>query len=270
MSAFKDRLSKMNESWQTSREETSGAFNEAFEDGVYAFQLQSLALRESNANGELMAVAEHYCLEGEPAGEVYTNFFNLEKEKDGKLWGQIFLAQLVEALGYETPENMEDLEENLQEVADAAPKYTARVKTSKDGYKNLSIIRVTEQQADFEGERAAEEEAPAEAAPAAEKAAAPAEAAPEDNGSAALLEFCEAWDIKPEGAGREAILAELNAFEWKADDLTAEEAQLLDDAGVTVKTTAPPKPKPKAKPKPKPKAPAGKAGGKRPRASRGR
>lgn len=259
MAGFKDRLAAMDDAWKTSREETMGAFNEAFEDGVYPFQLQSLSLRESAGNGELLALAEHYCLEGDPAGEVYTQWFNLEKENDeGKRWGQVFLAQLVENLGYETPEDFSEIEETLAEIADAAPKYTARIKT-KDGYKNISIIRVDEERAEFAGERpeaegaeVSETEPEAEAGTEAE-AEAEAEPTAAENGTAELLEFCEAWDLQPEGNDRDSILACLGEFDWQEygeTPVTGEEAAVLRRAGIPVKAA----PKPAAKPKPAPKA----------------
>ena len=278
MPGFKDRLAKMNETWNINREERGGGnFNDAFEDGVHSFQLQSFRLRESNASGELMAVAEHYCLEGAAGGEVYTSFFNLEKANDeGKIWGQIFLAQLLESLGYEAPEDMGCLEEILAEIEADAPKYTARVRTNKDGYKNFGVIRVTEQKAEFEGERTEEPTAapaPARSTNGARKAPAPppeetpAEEAPATDPE--LETFCQAWDVTPADDSMESILAALREYEWKAADLTADELKLLNQHGIPVTAKAAPRPAPRPAPAVKvaPRAPAPRPGPKPGRAA---
>jgi len=277
--AFEKRLGKMAETWSNSREE-KGGFNEAFEDGVHTFQLQRLALQESGSSGQLMAVAEHYCCEGEQAGEVYVQFFNLEKTNDeGKVWGQVFLAQLIEKLGYETPEDVSNLEETLAEIEEAAPKYTARVRTNKQGYKNITIVQVLEEKAEPEfnrdGDKDEKSEKKSSKKPSKEEEGNEEEKTEEEEGDEkevdegeesgddededleALKEFAEAWSVSvDDDVSMKKLVSTLKEYDWEEDKLTEDEVKLLKKHGITIKTT--PKEKPKAKAAPAKKSKKGK------------
>jgi len=146
MSDFAKRLKKLRENWKESMENIGG-MNDAWDDGRYKFQLQSAEIVDAESSGKMMIAIEHYCTEGEMAGEVYREYLQLETK-----WGPFFVMQRIQQLGREVPENPEDIEEVIAEIAEANPIYEATIKTNKDDYKNLKVVKL------LEGETESEEE----------------------------------------------------------------------------------------------------------------
>lgn len=145
MGEFKNRLSKMSGNWDSG---SNTEMNESFIDGIYKFQLQNAEVVESEASGDLMVHVEHYCNEGELAGEVFHQYFNLEKpsEKDGEYWGRTFCCQWIEKMGYVIPDSPDQIEETVAEIAEKAPVYTAKIKENKEGYKQFEVKRLLDEE----------------------------------------------------------------------------------------------------------------------------
>ena len=135
MSEFKNRLSRMGQTWSSGKQGPPGV-----PAGVYNMQMQKCCLKES-ANGAMMIEREHLILDGQHEGEVVRDYMNLETA-----YGPRFATQFIEKMGYESPDNPEDLEELVAAIANDAPTYQAKVKVSGD-FRNVDIIRLTEKPA---------------------------------------------------------------------------------------------------------------------------
>jgi hypothetical protein len=140
-SEFATRLASMQDNWEEGRD---GAFGK-WDDGKYKMQLQDCQIEESKNSGRLQIHAEHFCMEGEQAGEVYHQYLQLETE-----WGPTFVAQFIEALGQEVPDNFEDMPETVAALAEAAPIYMVKLETKKE-FQNLQITKLLEAEAEVEG-----------------------------------------------------------------------------------------------------------------------
>jgi hypothetical protein len=162
---FKNRLSQMKEAWTEGKNAAPGV-----PDGVYTMQLQNCELDESG-NGNMMVKREHLILDGEHAGEVVRDQIVFE----GNAFGARFLSQFIEQMGYESPDNPEDIEDVVTAIAKDARKYTAQVKKAKDSdFRNVRIKALLEE--DEAPATPAAKAAPAKAPPA--KVAAAPKAAP--------------------------------------------------------------------------------------------
>jgi hypothetical protein len=130
--SLKKKLKQFQDNWETSMEEGFGKFPK----GTWKFQLQNAEIVESQSSGRLQIHREHLCIDGEPAGNVLHDYLQLQTEK-----GPRFVMQWVEQMGHEVPERMEDLEEVVEAIAEAAPIYMALVKHSGD-FVNLSVTQL--------------------------------------------------------------------------------------------------------------------------------
>lgn len=134
-SSFKKRLGKMQGNWESSK----SLGGTEFEDGIYKLQLEDAELVESQSSSKLMIKWAWVCLEGDMAGENIRDYSQLESESD---WARKFAMQRIEKLGREVPDQMSDLEEVVEEIADANPIIMAKIKTNKDGFTNIGITRL--------------------------------------------------------------------------------------------------------------------------------
>ena len=140
MSEFKKRLGKMQGNWDAGKEKAA-EFGD-IPDGLYKMQLQDAEIVESQSSEKLQIHVEHLVLEGEQAGQVYHDYLQLETE-----WGPVFIAQFIEKLGREVPDNIDEMEEVISEIAEGAPIYMGKLKT-KDDYQNLRITKLLEGEAE--------------------------------------------------------------------------------------------------------------------------
>jgi hypothetical protein len=107
-------------------------------DGLYTLQLQEAVLKESESSGKLMITRTHLVLDGDYQGETIKDFLSLETEK-----GPYFVAQWVEQMGYEVPDNVEQLEDVILAISGANPVYTGNVKRSGD-FTNVRVKELLE------------------------------------------------------------------------------------------------------------------------------
>ncbi len=132
MSEFRDRLSAMKDAWGKRSQQPEGV-----PAGVYRMQLQDVELAESNTSGKLMVHWAHLIREGEHEGDVAHDYQQIESE-----FGPRFIGLRIEKLGFEVPDDPEDLEETLAAIAEAAPTYMAKLTVSKEGYTNIKVTRL--------------------------------------------------------------------------------------------------------------------------------
>jgi len=132
-SEFANRLAKMQEngSWQNAKKLAHGV-----PSSLYNMQLQGLELKESQ-NGNLMIAREHVILDGEFQGEVVRDNMNLSNEI-----GQRFVAQFIEQMGYQVPDDLTQIEDVLTAILNDAPSYTGQVKHSEEGFTNVQIRKL--------------------------------------------------------------------------------------------------------------------------------
>lgn len=127
---FKNRLKAMQGTWDTNRDPQPNV-----PAGRYTMQLQSAELSE-NSNGKLQIHTENLVIDGEYSGEVAHDFLQLENEI-----GMQFTARWIEAMGYDVPDDMAEIEEIVASIAEAAATFTGKVKVSK-GFTNVQVIEI--------------------------------------------------------------------------------------------------------------------------------
>ena len=158
MGKFSKRLKEMNERYETAKESTQGV-----PEGKYTLQIQSCEIKESGSE-KLYVLIEYLVMDGDYEGEVIrsTQFF----ENDV---GLRILCQWIEQLGFELPDDIADLEDIIEQIADAAPMINATVKPNDDYAPNVYIDELLEEEdaetgddAEGEEEQAEEEEDGAE------------------------------------------------------------------------------------------------------------
>lgn len=132
MSEYRERLKAMSDAWKTGREQPEGV-----PPGIYHMQLQDVELTESQSSGKLMVHWTHLITDGEQSGETVHDYQGVEQERSA-----FFIGLRIEQLGFEIPDDPEDLEEVLAAIADAAPSYRGRVTRSKEGFTNVRILNL--------------------------------------------------------------------------------------------------------------------------------
>lgn len=137
---FRKRLKGTKKVWDAGRAE-----QETLPNGIYTMQLQKCELRESKS-GNLMILREHLVVEGEFDGEVATDFLHLETER-----GPYFVARFLEKVGFEAPDDPEEIADMVEQLNTDNPIYTAEVKTKEGSdFTNINIQRMLEGSADVD------------------------------------------------------------------------------------------------------------------------
>ena len=121
MSKFSKKLGQYNDMWKKGKDQGGD-----LPEGQYLLQLESATLRETKA-GNLGISVKYLCVEGEYEGSTVSEFKNITSGK-----GPYFVAQWFGALGFDAPDDIEDIEDLLIEMADQAPIANCTVKVSGD------------------------------------------------------------------------------------------------------------------------------------------
>ena len=163
---MQDKLKSMNRLYSGAKDKAPGVT-----DGSYTLQLQSCKLDQSKSSGNLMVVRDHYVVEGEFAGEVLRDYIVLSDDR-----GMYALAQFLRQMGYEAPDNLEDVSAILTELDSNNPVYVGMARRSGDSdIYNVKITEVTQSSAAKASAPTAEPAAAKPAsAPAPKQSAAPA------------------------------------------------------------------------------------------------
>jgi len=152
MSKMSNKLKDMKKRWNEGKDKVPGV-----PQGEYIFRLQKAEVAESQTSGNLMVKREHLVVAGEYAGEVVRDNQQLETDN-----GPFFVAKWVESMGYEPPEDIEDLPAILEEMTSDAPLCKGRVSHSGD-FTNVRIegaVDESDVDEELEEEYGEEEEEP--------------------------------------------------------------------------------------------------------------
>lgn len=261
---FKKRLKNMqSEAKEQCSDYTPGGTYAALPDDTYNFRVTA-TLDETKENkakklpARLVVIWKFTVSEGDYEGRSVFDRTIIE----GNKVGLHICRDRIESLGYEWPEeDLEQLEDILDDVVSRAPLITAKTKTKDDGeYVNtrINIIEVlepfgVEETVDAEGEVEETEPEPEpeqikkKASLSKKKAEPEPEPEPEEVEEAeaeevaetlqALLDFCAAQGIDgvtEENTVEEIVTAftdETDGVQFKADELTEEEIELLTEIG---------------------------------------
>jgi hypothetical protein len=295
MSDFKKKLAAAGSSWKNAKKRVSenrGSTFVDYDDGKYIAKLTKAELTESESSGRLQ-VDFSWRFEEEPyEGKIKHAYQGIETEDN-----MYYLGRDLERLGYELPDDLNDLPETLEAIT--AEGIIARIALkSKGDFQNVYIQKLINQDDDDADDEAVDEEAEAEPTEADEEEVEETDEETEDEGEEEAdeeeaddadaeeedEEEAEEEEAEEEGdeevieievgqrvqaetaKGREPgeiieILEDLNKVRVKLD---SGKVVRLDPDKIEIEVApTPPAPKaktpPKAAPKPEPKAPAKKA-----------
>jgi len=278
---FKNRLKGMSETYDDAPESFMG--NEV-PDGIYEMQLQSAKFDEWQSaqdpeESSLVMDHEWLILDGEHDGEISRKRMWLNNEMG---WSQF--KMWVKTLGHEIPSDIEDSEEVLAEIAEAAPIISGELKTNtaKSGkdYQNLKIRQLIQEESELPEDEEEEEEDELEEDELEEDEEAEDEEVEDDEDEADedeeedenedeedeeeddelidLMAFAQAWEDEIEEniddeSSKQDIVQILKEYDFPRDQLTKEEVELLESTGILKKEKAKSKKKSKEKTKTKSK-----------------
>ncbi len=271
---FKNRLNAMQKTWDTNRDPQP-----SIPAGRYTMQLQNAELSE-NSNGKLQIHTENLVIDGEYSGEVAHDFLQLENEI-----GMQFTARWIEAMGYDVPDDMSEIEEIVASIAEAAPTFQGKVKVSK-GFTNVQVLEILdpgeapEPGEDVKGKKVEVDEGDEVAFEDEDGNALtgtvtkvdddgnvdvdvdgevyeveagdyePSEKKEDESGDdelGELIAFAQSQDIDVDDDDDvDSVTEKISEFEWDKKELTEEEVALLESIGAKF-TKAKPKAKPKKK-----------------------
>jgi len=233
-SKFGDKLKGMKSGWDESQNQYDTMFGGVKIDaGDYIAQVQMAKLTESKSSGKLMIRREHLIVEGSWKGTVVYDNMMLETPM-----GMTFIRRWFEMMGYAAPDDPSEIEDVIEAIAEESATVKIAVKHSGD-FINVAVIEVIESDDDEKQEtksgpsaakskQKAEPEAEAEAEP-------EQEAETEDDADIrdALFAFCKAQDIDTEKDDDSEVLCErIKEYKWPEDELTEDEKELFDAAGI--------------------------------------
>lgn len=156
--SFQSKLKAAQSTWgkARSRAESEKSFSEV-EDGRYLVQITDAKLTESQASGRLQAAFSYVILQGENKGEILRSYDGLESEEN-----QVWFGRKIARLGYDIPEDFDQIQEILAEITSGKPKVFIRVKT-KGEFQNIYIDRMaTAEDGGDDGDEATSDQAEAE------------------------------------------------------------------------------------------------------------
>jgi len=272
---FADRLAGMQNAWATGKDTAPGV-----PEGLYTMQLLEAGIAASQSSGKLMIKRTHTVVGGEQDGEtVYDNLmletdmgmffvarwveqmgfevpdniaeleevvsaiseanpvYTAQVKKSGD-FTNVRVRELLEATADVAKEEEEEPEENASDFAEGEV-----VTFDMDGTEVSGTI------VGFDGDDAHVEDSDGEvwAVPMEDlQATTEEETAPEEDETlVALLAFAQAADIEVDDTATVEQLTEaIGAYSYPREELTDEEAALLENIGIS--PTEPPEPKPKA------------------------
>lgn len=215
------QLKKAKDAWNKAKEIKSD-FDSPIPDGQYVGKLVTAEVGESQSSGRLQVHFKAVVSTGEYKGETINWYSGLKSEQNF-----MYLQRDITRLGKEVPEDINDLEEVLSEIAKEKPSIRFKVVTSGD-FTNVRLLKKLnseeapdEDVSDEEPEDAAEEPAEPEVEEVAEE---PAEE-PEDTIDVGMR---VAFDVK----GKEVVGSVVSV------DAENEKVVVKTDAGTKLKVSA--------------------------------
>lgn len=132
---FKLSASELNKAWKSglaTKDEVAGGGFEA-DDGRYKVALTAADRYESKASGRDQVMFEYTFLEGDYKGKTKRDYNGLDRAESIP-----FLMRKIEAMGFDTPEEIDDLEALLKKMVKAGPQLVIQLKTKGD-FQNVYI-----------------------------------------------------------------------------------------------------------------------------------
>ncbi len=162
MSKEKFKLSKgeLGKVWkqgiENKEEFSKGGGYDVYEDGRYHVAVTDCERAESQSSGRDQVMFEYTFLEGDYKGKTKRDFFGLDRAESIP-----YLIKHIEALGFEAPEDIDELETVLKKIVKAHPKIKVRLKTKGD-YQNVYLEKILseEEGADLEIPEAEDQDLP--------------------------------------------------------------------------------------------------------------
>lgn len=259
-SQFASQLASLNKNWAGAKAKQDEMFGgQQIPAAQYTAQLVGCKLILTKQSQKLAVTRNFLIVDGEYEGKTISDMMGLNFNE----LSPVFLRRWIEQMGYAAPE---DLAAELENVLDAIAKdaHYCKIKVRLFGqYYNIDVLETwSSKDENGEGEG---DSAPAETPAEGEGEAAPAD----DSGTegddpetlASLMAFAASQDLGDVTISDEdtidSLKEKLSDFQWKPEEVTPEEAELLDRVGLG-DLIVKPAPAPKAgKPAPKAKeAPA--------------
>lgn len=213
------------------------------EEGEYIVKLQKAVLKEKN--GSMKIAREHVVVDGEDKGVVIYDQVNMDNEKS-----LAFLWRWVEKMGFEIPEDPEDLVELLEELVESEPVVLVDVKQNDAGFTNINIIELMdesdeeseeseEEEESDEEEESEEEEEPEEESEEAEESEESEEEEESDEQTQLverMITFAYAWDLDgvEDDTDFDSVKQIIAASSYPEENLDEEELALLNELGLEV------------------------------------
>jgi len=190
--------------------------------GEYIARLQSAKLVESKSSGKLMVRREHVLMDGEFKGMVIFDNMILETPM-----GLTFIRRWFDQMGYEAPEDPEEIENVVSAVSKDAANVKIQVKHSGD-FVNVAVIEVLDE----------EKEEPASKASGKTATSGGKGKPADDDEDTELLKnlfiFCKAQDIDTEKDDTIDVLCErIKEYDWPKEELTDDEVEMFEEAGIS-------------------------------------
>ncbi len=235
---FKLSKAELNKAWKegfATKDEFAGG--EVYEDGRYKVALTAADRYESKASGRDQVMFEFTFLEGDYKGKTKRDYNGLDRAESVP-----FLIRKIEAMGFDAPEEADDLEPVLKKMVKARPQFVVQLKTKGD-FQNVYIQKSLDEAETVElppeSAAPAKEEAVRREAP---EAAAPAEEEQVDI-EVGLSVVC--FDEK----GEEEDKGEIVAINEKDEEITVKNEKGKKVIYPVSQIAVAPKPEPVAKPK---------------------
>lgn len=135
-SSYKKKLAKAKKRWKKARKEAEESAFAEFEDGRYIAKLTGAELGESQSSERLQIHWTWTFQEGDYEGQKCHDYDGCETD-DNLVW----VGRKFSRLGYEIPEDFDDIPESLEEIV--ADGVVARIVLKTSGeYQNIQIQRV--------------------------------------------------------------------------------------------------------------------------------
>lgn len=138
MGTFDKKFKQAASMWERAREraQTENKFENELEDGRYIACLSEAKIGESQSSGRLQVAWTFIISEGEYKGQTKRSYDGLESE-DNLMW----LGRKLVQLGYEIPEDLEEVKSVLEAITKDKPIVRVRLKT-KGEFQNVYIDQV--------------------------------------------------------------------------------------------------------------------------------
>lgn len=137
-SKFSQRLGTMKRKWKSSQKRAEQMFGGAkVEEGEYVARLTKAFIKESS-QGNLFIRREHTIIDGEYTGVIIYDNMMLETDL-----GPAFIRRWIDTLGYNQPEEPEELEDFCDAAVKDAPTCHVRVRHSGD-FVNVDVLKVVD------------------------------------------------------------------------------------------------------------------------------